>query len=65
MNKDELSINLRKYKKNIASLSLKRRKLTRLINELAELKQEKTETSITSRPGINNDIRSKNQVGIK
>lgn len=65
MTKDELDSNLKNYKKNISSKELKERRLNKLSNQLEKLKNKAPEAPVSSAPGINNDIRSKNKVSKK
>lgn len=63
MSKEELINLLKSYKKNKAKLTIK---LKELKNKRIKLKYcQKTETSITSSFGINQDIHSKNKIGNK
>lgn len=65
MTKDELENNLKNYKKNISSKELKERRLNKLSSQLDKLKNKTPEAPVSSAPGINNDIRSKNKVSKK
>ncbi len=65
MTKDELVCNLKNYKKNISSKKLKERKFNKLLLKLHRLKNEIPEAPVSSAPGINNDIRSKNKISNK
>lgn len=65
MNKDELSNNFRNQKKNLAKLKLKRKKLSKLLNEKSRIKGQVPDTTITNTTELNNDIRSKNQINSK
>ncbi len=65
MTKDELICRLKNHKKNISSKELKERRLNKLIFQLDKLKNAAPEAPISSAPGINNDIRSKNKISNK
>lgn len=65
MTKDEMIYNLKNYKKNISSKELKERKFNKRLLKLHKLKNEMPEAPISSAPGINNDIRSKNKISNK